>query len=156
MNVRVTSTRVRTLNALLVAILISILGIGEAVANPYNYNGTQPSGYGGSANYQGTMQFQDKNSFSQLAYVQDICPGDGVGASIYYAVYFNDSSNWLSPVDPQDTNGCGNGFNSGAGTITRPKRIDYAIAVGCLTNDGNPCFAVIWTSGNKDNPYTGN
>jgi hypothetical protein len=119
--------------------------------------GPSPAPGQGYGKYNGTLFFSGARAFNYTIYVQDLCPGDYVGVSVFFYVSRkSDGHLTYSPPKVWDTDGCGNGFKEGVGTITREWNISEAKVAACWTNDGDLCWSqpIGGVSGSKDNPYT--
>lgn len=115
--------------------------------------GANPDTYQSS----GTLDFKSTQQFAWTGQVRDLCSstgtGDGYGAAVDIVVDFMNGTSQTFPWALQDTNGCGNAWETGGRIVTTDARIKDVWIVLYETNNGKEVVTVDFSK-KKDNPYT--
>jgi hypothetical protein len=122
---------------------------GQA-AQSFDLDGFTPRG--GGAQAIGTVTFTTKHAFKFSLQVRDVCPADGYGADVRFALQHPDGTTTMSRKY-EDVNGCGSKYESYAGTIMRDKVVSRAVVALYYEDAGVELQAIDDTV--LDNPHVG-
>jgi len=114
---------------------MTALGFFVAPASAAAFNLTLATGFGGSVQGSGTIDFLGKFRFNHSTQVKDLCPADGKGALVYFVLTLGDGDQSFT-TEYKNLQGCGTtrSFNA---EIERNRRIMSVRAVVCYTENGN-------------------
>lgn len=148
----------RAAGACVLGTAAAVIVAAPAYAASFDFSfGPSATPHQGFGHIQGTLDYRAARNFDYEAFLEDVCPADGVGVSFFFDVAFMDDTEDNTNIKGVDANGCGNGYEYFVGNVSRAKNIKRTRVVTCWTNDGDNCWQIPINGFGafKDNPYTG-